>query len=162
MAVAAVAEAVSSSRVYGCCVGEIAIVVRLDSYLEETLDMEVAVAGSGTAEQNDSLVDEHAQIVIVLALAWAGESSHDEIGFSLRGHCGRFSAVESRKDADATWDLLFLASLLWQIDDEQQPQVPVLAACGVELGQGPAVMLVRRAMDLFWSSSSSLSPAFPE
>lgn len=117
VAVAAVAESVSSSqgtsRAYDCCVGEIVIVVRSDSYLEETLDMEVVVAGSGTAEQSDSLAGEHVQVVIVLALAWADGSSQDGIGISLRGHCGRFSAVESQKDADATWDLLLFASLLW-------------------------------------------------
>lgn len=102
-----------SGRVYyGCCVAMIVIVLRSDSYLQQTRDMEVALVpglGSGTARQNDSLVvGEHAQPEIGVLLPRGGGAlaraarprgeSQDEI--SLRGgHCGHFSAAESQNAA---------------------------------------------------------------
>jgi len=102
-----------SGRVYyGCCVAVIVIVLRSDSYLQQTRDMEVALVpglGSGTARQNDSLViGEPAQPEIGVLLPRRGGAlaraarplgeSQDEI--SLRGgHCGHFLAAESRNAA---------------------------------------------------------------
>lgn len=71
-AVVEVAEAVlppsqmSGLRAYGYCVAMIVIVLRSDNcYLQQTRDMEVALDCSGKAEQNDSLVDEHVQVVLL-------------------------------------------------------------------------------------------------
>jgi hypothetical protein len=106
--------------------------------------MEVAL-GSGTARQNDSLV-EHAQVVLLLLLPRGAslraaresqqeqEQEQDDEIYSRRGgrgRCGRFLSVDSQ---NAMWGDVFVFLPLWQIQiDDEPPQRLVLAACGVDL-----------------------------
>jgi hypothetical protein len=120
-AVAEVAEAVlhpsrmSGPRAYGCCVAVIVSVLRLDSYLQQTRDMEVVLGCLGTVRRNDSLVGEHAAQVVLPQGARARESQ-DDVTFSLRwGRCGRFLSVDSRNAIwEWEWELFVVSLLLWQ------------------------------------------------
>jgi len=137
-AVATVAEAVlhpsrlSGPRAYGCCVAVIVSVLRSDSYLQQTRDMGVAPDCLGTALQNDSLVGEHPAQVVLPQGARARESQ-DDVTFSLRWvRCGRFLSVDSRNAIwEREWELFVVSLLLWLQMQIDEPQQPVLAACGV-------------------------------
>lgn len=84
------------------------------------------------------------------AAAVAARESQDDESSLRAGRCGRFLVADCQK---AMCDLF----LLWQIDDK--PQL-VLAACGVELDQRTAVMVVRQRSEsgLCWPLSLTFPP----